>query len=371
MTPPTDDHDRGASPVPKVRLVVLNFNGGEHTQRALRHLTELDWPADRLQLVCVDNGSTDGSAEEAERRFPQVEVRRLGANTGFPGNNRALEDLDGVDYVGLVNNDAFVEPGWLAPLVEALVDDRGLGAASSKMVLAPRFAEVAVDAPAFSPGPADPRQLGVMVRAVSVGGEDVSRHAHLGRGGWGKEHDRQGSFEWTAPSAALRVPCPEGAVPPFDATLVLQSRRPVTVTLDGGEGPTTAEVGPTPHPGGRQGVRRALRRAQQRRVGGLRGRCRGRPGVARARPRPSTTRRRRCSPGAAAACSSGPSTSPTWASSTSASSSTTRTRTSPGGDGRGAGATAPRPPPSPGTSMPPAAARAPSCSRSTWSATAS
>ena len=54
---------------------------------------------------------------------------QTGANLGFAGGvNRGLADLDDVDAVALVNSDAFVDPGWLAPLVAALdADDRARG----------------------------------------------------------------------------------------------------------------------------------------------------------------------------------------------------------------------------------------------------
>jgi GT2 family glycosyltransferase len=110
-----------------VRLVVLNHNGGELTLRSLRHLLALEWPSGQLQIVCLDNDSSDGSVERIENELPQVEVRRLGSNTGFPANNEALNDLARVRYVGLVNNDAFVEPSWLRELVDALDDDPGVG----------------------------------------------------------------------------------------------------------------------------------------------------------------------------------------------------------------------------------------------------
>src|SRR5687767_7635097 len=98
---------------PVVRLVVLNFNGGAHLERCVEHLEALDWPADRLEIVVVDNASTDGSPEQLEARHPRARLIRSPVNTGFPANNLALRDLDGVDYVGLVNNDAFVTPGYL------------------------------------------------------------------------------------------------------------------------------------------------------------------------------------------------------------------------------------------------------------------
>src|SRR5690606_20147147 len=92
------------------------------------------------------NASTDGSADAIAAEFPSVELIRRPTNEGFGANNHALRDLDGVDYVGLVNPDAFVEPGWLTPLVATLESDFGLGAACPKILLA--------DSPDFESGPA-------------------------------------------------------------------------------------------------------------------------------------------------------------------------------------------------------------------------
>jgi GT2 family glycosyltransferase len=228
--------------VPLVRLVILNFNGGALTLRCLEHLHRLDWPADRLEIVMVDNASTDGSVEQVEQAFPDVEIRRNPENGGFPANNLALVDLDDVDYVGLINNDAFVEPGWLSPLVTTLEEDPAVGAASSKLVLAPRFVEVRLSCPTFVPGPGDPRSLGVMVRDVRRDDESVRRQAHFGRGGWGIEHDRDGSFEWSSGEAVLRVPVDERG-PVQVVTLRLQAERTKEIEIDGGRGVLTAVVG--------------------------------------------------------------------------------------------------------------------------------
>jgi GT2 family glycosyltransferase len=226
-----------------VRVVVLNFNGGADTLRSLRHLRALDWPSDQLQLVCVDNGSTDGSVEAIRAEMPEVEVRLVGRNEGFPANNHALGDLDGVRYVALVNNDAFVERGFLAPLVDALDDDPALGAVCPKILLAPRFAEIRVESPPFDPGPSDGRELGVVLRGAEVDGHDVWRDVHTGDGGWGREADRDGTFEWLSPSAVVRVPIRTGGS--ATATLHLQAPGPCEVKVDAGEGPICAQVGPS------------------------------------------------------------------------------------------------------------------------------
>ena len=65
-------------------------------------------------------------------------------NTGFPANNLALGDLGGVRYVGLVNNDALVDPGWVRAMVDVLDADVGLGAATGRLVFAPRFVDLHV-----------------------------------------------------------------------------------------------------------------------------------------------------------------------------------------------------------------------------------
>jgi GT2 family glycosyltransferase len=99
----------------KLVAVVLNWNGGEDTLRALASL-------EGIETICVDNGSSDGSDDEVERRCAGVELLRLGENRGFAGGNnagirRALEH--GADWVLLMNNDAVAEPGIADALLRA------------------------------------------------------------------------------------------------------------------------------------------------------------------------------------------------------------------------------------------------------------
>ncbi|CAM8629590.1 Glycosyltransferase 2-like [Acidimicrobiia bacterium] len=225
----------------RVRVVVLNFNGGVLTLKCLRHLRNLDWPVGQLEIVCVDNVSTDGSIEAIRGEFPEVEIRQTSSNLGFPANNLAMRDLQGIDYVALVNNDAYVEPTWLSALVEMMESAPELGAVSSKLLLAPKFTDVVVDAPGFDPGQGDTRELGVMLRGVLVDGSDVWSHAHVGEGGWGREADRLGTFEWIGPHGVVRVPFEPGTTPQ-KVTLIFDSPVPTTVTVDGGRGQKSAAV---------------------------------------------------------------------------------------------------------------------------------
>jgi GT2 family glycosyltransferase len=101
-------------------VVVLSWNGREDTLACLRSLAEADAPPP--SVVCVDNGSTDGSVEAVRDEFPDVDVVENRANLGFAGGTNAgirhaLEH--GADWVVLLNNDAVLAPDAIAGFEDA------------------------------------------------------------------------------------------------------------------------------------------------------------------------------------------------------------------------------------------------------------
>ena len=95
---------------PAVRIIVLNWNGWEHTLQCLEALDELRGPA---EILVVDNGSTDGSEQQLRRRRPDLEIIQSGANLGYAGGNNiglrlALER--GEAFAWVLNNDTRPEP---------------------------------------------------------------------------------------------------------------------------------------------------------------------------------------------------------------------------------------------------------------------
>jgi GT2 family glycosyltransferase len=216
---------------PRIRLVVLNWNGADHLARCLDALCGLDWPAGRLDLVVVDNASTDGSDKIVER-YPRTRLVRNDHNGGFVANNLALRDLGDVDYVGLVNADSFVEPGWLRALVDAIESDERLGAVSARMLFADRFIEVTIESPTFSPAGPDPRDLGVMVSGLRVDGVDRWRDAQLADGAWGIEHTADGTtYQWTSDRATVRVPVGDGSKLPGRVEMAMAAEVPKRITV--------------------------------------------------------------------------------------------------------------------------------------------
>jgi GT2 family glycosyltransferase len=219
----------------RVRLVVLTYNGRDQILRCFEHLHAVEWPRDRLELVLVDNASRDGSADLVAEHFPDVRILRVARNIGFPANNLALGDPESFDFVGLVNDDAFVEPSYLAPLVEALEADPGLGAASPKMLFASKFADLHLRTTTTEPGRGDPRALGVRIGGLSVHDRNVWRRTHVASGGYGRETSRAGAYEWTGEHAVLQLPIGADGSTPDDVEILLSAPEPKEVTL--GEGP--------------------------------------------------------------------------------------------------------------------------------------
>jgi len=124
---------------PKVAIVVLSWNGYEHTKRCVESLEGITYP--NYEVVIVDNGSTDGSAQKLAAEFGRHKVLVNGKNLGFArghnvGIRYALENR--ADYVLLISNDFVVAPGLLEPAVEVAESDDTIGLVGGKIYLLDR-----------------------------------------------------------------------------------------------------------------------------------------------------------------------------------------------------------------------------------------
>jgi hypothetical protein len=124
--PPATDITPAPAPLPEtptVSVIVVNWNGKTHLQDCFGSLQRSDYPADRLELICVDNGSKDGSVEFLRAEFPRVKVVALDRNRGFTGGNEAGVREAAGDVLVFLNNDMRVEPDCIRELAGALDAD--------------------------------------------------------------------------------------------------------------------------------------------------------------------------------------------------------------------------------------------------------
>lgn len=118
------DLDRALASIsePKVSVIVLCYNNLAFTQACLHSLDLYsDYP--NLEIIAVDNASTDGSVEYLREWAEGAENRIFianSANLGFSaGNNVGLRAATG-DYLVVLNNDTYVTPGWVRGMVRHL-----------------------------------------------------------------------------------------------------------------------------------------------------------------------------------------------------------------------------------------------------------
>ena len=120
---------------PKIAVIIVNANTGEHIERALESLgAQTLAPA---RVIVVDNASTDGSPDAIVKRFPSVELIRLDRNVGFAAaNNLAVRAAEDCDWVALLNPDAFPLKDWLTALARAIERHPGYAFFGSRLVSA-------------------------------------------------------------------------------------------------------------------------------------------------------------------------------------------------------------------------------------------
>lgn len=134
MTEPT--LETGAAVLPTVTVVVVNYRSAEHTVTCLRALAEtLDYPAERLELVCVDNASGDGSIERIRRESgAAVRLIESPVNTGFAGGCNLGARQAGGTVLAFLNPDARPHPQWVRAAVAVLHGRPDVGAVASKVL---------------------------------------------------------------------------------------------------------------------------------------------------------------------------------------------------------------------------------------------
>ncbi|WP_158679801.1 glycosyltransferase family 2 protein [Deinococcus sp. NW-56] len=112
--------------------VILNWNGWQDTAECLDSLRGLAYR--NLDVLVVDNGSTDDSVEQLRQRFPEVNLTALPQNIGFGGaSNLGTQTLleAGAEYIWLLNNDTTVSTLALTELVRTAESDPSLGLVAS------------------------------------------------------------------------------------------------------------------------------------------------------------------------------------------------------------------------------------------------
>ena len=119
-------------PSPKVAVVILNWNGRNFLEKFLPSVLSSTHPG--VDVIVVDNGSTDDSVVFLQNNYRGVRLIRFMENRGFAkGYNEALRQVE-ADYYMILNSDVDVPAGWLDPMIRLLENDRTIAACQPKLL---------------------------------------------------------------------------------------------------------------------------------------------------------------------------------------------------------------------------------------------
>jgi GT2 family glycosyltransferase len=192
--------------LPFVSVVVLNFDGRKILNDCLLAISRLNYPAEKYEIVVVDNCSIDESIEKAKASFPQVKYIINKGNLGFAsGYNQFLRSATS-EYVALVNNDARPDQNWLLHLVECAISGNRIGAVTSKILFEQRVIPIAINSSALRASGEVDINRGVRIYSLLVNENEVLDSLNQVQDVLGIERDGNQVFRWAAPRSLLPIP---------------------------------------------------------------------------------------------------------------------------------------------------------------------
>ncbi len=125
--------------LPKVLIIILNWNNAPDTIKCLRSLQKIDYQ--NYEVLIIDNGSTDHSVCLIKDNFPQIQLIENQENLGVIGGRNtgikfALEQMyedAKPQYVLFLDNDTTVDRSFLRKMVELSQSDYTIGVLTSKI----------------------------------------------------------------------------------------------------------------------------------------------------------------------------------------------------------------------------------------------
>ncbi|MGA2159077.1 MAG: glycosyltransferase family 2 protein [Dehalococcoidia bacterium] len=130
----------GSSPVvpdtqlPDVSIIIVNHNGRRFLPVCLGSLKLLDYPGEKLEVIVVDNASTDDSVAYTQKEFPGVKILSLDKNYGFCKPNNDGAKAAAGQYLVILNNDTEVNREWLKELLAPALADKDVVSCACKML---------------------------------------------------------------------------------------------------------------------------------------------------------------------------------------------------------------------------------------------
>ena len=127
-----------------VSVITVNYNGKRYIDTLFKSLKDLVLGDIKLEIVFVDNASSDGSVEYLSSicDWSNLNIVKSAKNTGFAeGNNIGVRNAGG-KYIVFLNNDTKVDKLWLKGLYSRIIKDETIGIINSKLLFYYDFVKI-------------------------------------------------------------------------------------------------------------------------------------------------------------------------------------------------------------------------------------
>ncbi len=116
---------------PLVSILIVTWNRREALRRSIESAFAQSHPA--IEVVVVDNASSDGSAEEVRREFPQANLVVSDRNLGCPsGRNLGFRHCHG-EFIYCLDDDGWLKPDAVEQAVRRAKSDPRLAVVMSRI----------------------------------------------------------------------------------------------------------------------------------------------------------------------------------------------------------------------------------------------
>ena len=119
--------------LPSITIITVNHNGKPLLKRCFDSLESLDYPKDKIEIIMVDNCSSDGSIDLVRKKYPKIKIIESDTNNYCKANNMAIKKAKG-DFVALINNDVKADKDWLIEAVSIIDNDSSVAGVGSKIL---------------------------------------------------------------------------------------------------------------------------------------------------------------------------------------------------------------------------------------------
>ncbi len=117
----------------KVSIIFPTHNGWEDTKACLESIAKLDYSQEKIEVIVIDNASTDKTVSLIRKHFPQVKLLPQKKNLGFAkAVNLGIKKAKS-RYLFITNNDVVFDKGYLRILVNFLQNNPEVGIVGGKV----------------------------------------------------------------------------------------------------------------------------------------------------------------------------------------------------------------------------------------------